>query len=524
MPDRLIRESWCASEKIDRLTPFEETVLARLIVNCDDFGRMDGRANVLCSRLFVTRRDVGAEQMRAAIAALEREGLVSRYAVAGKEYLQMRGWGEHQRIRTQRSKYPAPPDAAEASRGISLAYHAAEALPDNAGNAQAMLPGGGAAHVSPMQTADAGQAAGAAMPPNAVTVQQTFVPAAGNAGTEAAAHALPGGGTARVAEMLPDNAGNAQVALPGGGAGGRTASFDAQPRDGAAEGVRGPFDEQPRAGAIVFPEGRPRGGVTMFPGEQVRAGAESHPYYTAGSAPIPPGVATPAVASAQSIGGAGQGAQADFALPQPAADRGNMQQPAADCGNMHQPAADRSSMQQPAAECSSMHQPAADCGNLQQIAADRCNLRLESESNPNPNRNPNRSRESKPIGSPAAPAGAAEGARAREAFSEFWKKYPKKAGRAEALEAYLREKAYLQQKTLLAALAEQCKNENWRKERGRFVPRAANWLADHRWEETPLPPAADEGGTGPPSRREQELLRMVNDPIEALLRAEQEEI
>ena len=70
MPDRLIRESWCASETIDRLTPFEETVLARLIVNCDDFGRMDGRVNVLCSRLFVTRRDVGAEQMRAAIAAL----------------------------------------------------------------------------------------------------------------------------------------------------------------------------------------------------------------------------------------------------------------------------------------------------------------------------------------------------------------------------------------------------------------------------------------------------------------------
>ena len=90
--------------------------------------------------------------------------------------------------------------------------------------------------------------------------------------------------------------------------------------------------------------------------------------------------------------------------------------------------------------------------------------------------------------------------------------------------AYLREGAYLQQKTLLAALAEQCKNENWRKERGRFVPRAADWLSDHRWEETPLPPPSDEDGTGPPSRREQELLRMVNDPIDALLRAEQEEV
>lgn len=428
MPDRLIRESWCASETIDRLTPFEETVLARLIVNCDDFGRMDGRTNVLCSRLFVTRRDVGAEQMRAAIAALEREGLVLRYAVAGKEYIQMRGWGEHQRIRTQRSKYPAPPDAAEARRGISLAYHAADALPGNAESGQAVLqaaalpegtaagqvvsgaamrPDHVAAHVSPTQTADAGQAA----------------------------------------EMLPGNAGNAQAALPGG---------------------------------TVW--GDPAGGEF---GAHGNAPAESHPYSMAGSVPVPPG-AMP-----------GQpGAQANFAIAQPAA------------------------------ECRDLPRPAAECRNLPQPAAERNRLRLESNPNPNPNpnRNPTRSRKSNLHTIPAAPAGATEGARAREAFSEFWEKYPKKAGRAEALEAYLREEAYLQQKTLLAALAEQCKNENWRKERGRFVPRAANWLADHRWEETPLPPAADEGGTGPPSRREQELLRMVNDPIEALLRAEQEEI
>ena len=446
MPDRLIRESWCASETIDRLTPFEETVLARLIVNCDDFGRMDGRTNVLCSRLFVTRRDVGAEQMRAAIAALEREGLVLRYAVAGKEYIQMRGWGEHQRIRTQRSKYPAPPDAAEASRGISLAYHAADALPDNAESGQAVLQAGAlpegtaagqvvsgaamlpdhvAAHVSPTQTADAGQAA----------------------------------------EMLPGNAGDAQAALPGG---------------------------------TVW--GDPAGGEF---GAHGNAPAESHPYYMAGSVPVPPG-AMPEQ----------PGAQANFAIARSAAERRDLPRPVAECSDLPRPAAERRDLPQLAAECR----------DLPQLAAERNRLRLESESNPNPNRNPTRSRKSNLHTIPAAPAGATEGARAREAFSEFWEKYPKKAGRAEALEAYLREEAYLQQKTLLAALAEQCKNENWRKERGRFVPRAANWLADHRWEETPLPPAADEGGTGPPSRREQELLRMVNDPIEALLRAEQEEI
>lgn len=450
MPDRLIRESWCASETIDRLTPFEETVLARLIVNCDDFGRMDGRTNVLCSRLFVTRRDVGAEQMRAAIAALEREGLVLRYAVAGKEYIQMRGWGEHQRIRTQRSKYPAPPDAAEASRGISLAYHAADALPNNAESGQAVLPAG----ALPEGTAAGQVVSGAAMLPDHV-----------------AAHVLPTqtADAGQAAEVLPGNAGNAQAALPDG---------------------------------TVW--GDPAGGGF---GAHGNAPAENHPYSMAGSVAVPPG-AMP-----------GQpGAQADFAIARPAAE----------CSDLPQSAAECSDLPQPAAECRDLPRSAAECRNLPQSAAERNRLRLESESNPNPNpnpnRNPTRSRKSNLHTIPAAPAGATEGARAREAFSEFWEKYPKKAGRAEALEAYLREEAYLQQKTLLAALAEQCKNENWRKERGRFVPRAANWLADHRWEETPLPPAADEGGTGPPSRREQELLRMVNDPIEALLRAEQEEI
>ena len=450
MPDRLIRESWCASETIDRLTPFEETVLARLIVNCDDFGRMDGRANVLCSRLFVTRRDVGAEQMRAAIAALEREGLVLRYAVAGKEYIQMRGWGEHQRIRTQRSKYPAPPDAAEASRGISLAYHAADALPGNAESGQAVLPAG----ALPEGTAAGQVVSGAAMLPDHV-----------------AAHVSPTqtADAGQTAEMLPGNAGNAQAALPGG---------------------------------TVW--GDPAGGGF---GAHGNAPAESHPYYMAGSVPVPPGAMPRQF-----------GAQANFAIARPAAECRNLPQPAAECRDLPRPAA----------ECSNLPQPAAECCDLPQSAAERNRLRLESESNPNPNpnpnRNPTRSRKSNLRTIPAASAGATEGARAREAFSEFWEKYPKKAGRAEALEAYLREEAYLQQKTLLAALAEQCKNENWRKERGRFVPRAANWLADHRWEETPLPPPVDEGGTGPPSRREQELLRMVNDPIEALLRAEQEEI
>ena len=122
MPDRLIRESWCASETIDRLTPFEETVFARMIVNCDDFGRMDGRASVVCSRLFVTRSSIREKTVMAAVKRLEEEGLIHCYAVEGRPYIQMQGWGKHQRIRNQRSKFPAPPDPAQAQKGESLAY------------------------------------------------------------------------------------------------------------------------------------------------------------------------------------------------------------------------------------------------------------------------------------------------------------------------------------------------------------------------------------------------------------------
>ena len=122
MPDRLIRESWCASETIDRLTPFEETVFARMIVNCDDFGRMDGRSSVVCSRLFVTRRSIREKTVMAAVRRLEEEGLILCYEVEGRPYIQMQGWGKHQRIRNQRSKFPAPPDPEQAKKGEVTAY------------------------------------------------------------------------------------------------------------------------------------------------------------------------------------------------------------------------------------------------------------------------------------------------------------------------------------------------------------------------------------------------------------------
>ena len=58
MPDRIIKESICTSDTIDKLSWFEEVFWHRLTVNCDDYGRFDGRPAILKSRLFPLKSGV----------------------------------------------------------------------------------------------------------------------------------------------------------------------------------------------------------------------------------------------------------------------------------------------------------------------------------------------------------------------------------------------------------------------------------------------------------------------------------
>ena len=105
MPNRVIKESICTSENVDMLTPFQETVFYRLIVNCDDFGRMDARPKILASKLFPLK-DVRPNQIDDALQALTSAELVSLYEVDGKPFVQMNTWDRHQTIRAKKSKYP----------------------------------------------------------------------------------------------------------------------------------------------------------------------------------------------------------------------------------------------------------------------------------------------------------------------------------------------------------------------------------------------------------------------------------
>lgn len=112
MPGRILKESICTSDNLDRLSAFQETFFYRLIVNCDDYGRMDARPAILKSKLYPLK-DLRAGQIEDALRALTSAELVTLYYVDGKPFVQMKTWNRHQTPRAKKSKYPDPPEDCE---------------------------------------------------------------------------------------------------------------------------------------------------------------------------------------------------------------------------------------------------------------------------------------------------------------------------------------------------------------------------------------------------------------------------
>jgi len=111
MPNRIIKETICSSADLDKLNPFEETVFYRLIVNVDDFGRIDARLPFLKSKLFVTKPGITEKSVQDAILKLASIGIVRYYEVDCRPFLLFPKWELHQQVRAQKSKYPDPPDS-----------------------------------------------------------------------------------------------------------------------------------------------------------------------------------------------------------------------------------------------------------------------------------------------------------------------------------------------------------------------------------------------------------------------------
>ena len=87
---------------------------------------------------------------------------------------------------------------------------------------------------------------------------------------------------------------------------------------------------------------------------------------------------------------------------------------------------------------------------------------------------------------------------ADDGFATFWKQYPKKASKPQALKAWKKIKPTGQiLADMMAALEMQKASADWLKDGGQFIPHPASWLNGRRWEDE-APPAADQ--TAVPAR------------------------
>ncbi len=111
MPNRILKESICTSETIDSLSLEAEAFFYRLMVQCDDFGRLDARPSVLRARCFPLRLDKVTDKLVGNwLTELAGVDLLWLYEIEGRAYLQVTTWDKHQQKRAKYSKYPQPPE------------------------------------------------------------------------------------------------------------------------------------------------------------------------------------------------------------------------------------------------------------------------------------------------------------------------------------------------------------------------------------------------------------------------------
>ena len=108
MPNRIIKDSIHASEKVNQMTDFQFRLWVNLITYVDDYGRGDARPAIIKGNCFPLRERITNRDIEAALKALAGIGCVGLYEVDGKPYLYFPHWESHQSIRNKKSKFPAP--------------------------------------------------------------------------------------------------------------------------------------------------------------------------------------------------------------------------------------------------------------------------------------------------------------------------------------------------------------------------------------------------------------------------------
>lgn len=105
MPNRLLREGITTSDRLDALSPEAEVTFYRLLVVCDDFGRMDARLPIIKAHCFPLKAAATLANLEKWLSELASQSLIVRYTHDGKPLLAVNKWEQRQR---SRPKYAGP--------------------------------------------------------------------------------------------------------------------------------------------------------------------------------------------------------------------------------------------------------------------------------------------------------------------------------------------------------------------------------------------------------------------------------
>lgn len=115
MASRVIRGDLLSSRSLSRVSWQADWLFMRLLLAADDFGRLDGRLEIVRSVCFGNRTDVTMGEIDRWLTELTQcdpsgEGPLVRYEVDGWPYLQLRNWEKHRgkANRAESSKFPDP--------------------------------------------------------------------------------------------------------------------------------------------------------------------------------------------------------------------------------------------------------------------------------------------------------------------------------------------------------------------------------------------------------------------------------
>lgn len=108
---RAIYPELCTSRSLGRCGLVANLIFPRLVAKADDQGRLHGdTSDLMIATVPRLLHRISAEEFAAAMAELEREGMVQRYTVKREEYVQLVGWWSRQGSmrRAYPSRHPAP--------------------------------------------------------------------------------------------------------------------------------------------------------------------------------------------------------------------------------------------------------------------------------------------------------------------------------------------------------------------------------------------------------------------------------